>query len=58
MTLLVQAQKRKLGLLEDDEDNVASKRQNFGEDFNDVSTSLGKSRGKLEAYHAYISLGV
>ncbi|CDP03856.1 unnamed protein product [Coffea canephora] len=38
------AQKRKLGLLEDDEDNVASKRQNFGEDFNDVSTSLGKNR--------------
>lgn len=38
------AQKRKLGLLEDDEDNVASKRQNFGKDFNDVSTSLGKNR--------------
>lgn len=56
--LLVQAQKRKLGLLEDDEDNVASKRQNFGEDFNGVSTSLGKNRGKLEAYHAYISVGV
>lgn len=38
------AQKRKLGLLEDDEDNIASKRQNFGTDFNDVSTSLGKNR--------------
>ncbi|KAL3531128.1 hypothetical protein ACH5RR_010450 [Cinchona calisaya] len=40
--MLLRAQKRKLGLLEDDDD-VSSKRQNFGDGSNDVSTSLDNS---------------
>lgn len=59
--MLLQAQKRKLGLMEDDEksnldENVSSKRQNFGADGNNVATSLGKNRGMLEFYQKLLSM--
>lgn len=54
--VFLKAQKRKLGLLEDDdmpnlEDTISNKRQNFGEEqYNFDSTSVGKIRGVLKDY--------